>query len=142
MKNILLSLLQKMLLQKATVILTLLVPIQTAVGIYLRERIAPHLADTTGLIPMIAISLMASTILICLASYYWYRPKFKHLPKFGVHENIKTGAYFCSRCLIKFKIQSPLTTKKHGWICSVCSGTTEDPNNPTPPFKPRKVGWK
>lgn len=76
----------------------------------------------------IAVSLLLLGFLV--ASYFLYRPKFKHLPSLGVHQNIKTGAYFCSQCLIKNKLHSPLRELPDGsrWNCRVCGVSADNPS--------------
>jgi len=134
MKDWILSLLQELLKQKLTLLFALLIPIQTACFVFLRTYLLPHLADPTGLIALIAITISISLLLVGLVTYFWFRPKFKHLPLLGVHENIKTGAYFCSCCFLKNKLHSPLTTTSNGWKCGVCGKWQEDPNNPVMPI--------
>ena len=88
----------------------------------------------------IAVSFLLLGLLV--ASYFLYRPKFKHLPRLGVHQNIKTGAYFCSPCLIKSKLHSPLRElpNSRGWHCRVCGVSANNPDYKEPPPPPRLSG--
>lgn len=138
MKDWLLSLLQKMLAQKLASMFVLLLPIQTALLIYLREGIANYLSDPTGLISLVSIGTTLSTVSLALASYFWFRPKLKPLP-WGVHQDIKTGSYFCSKCFLAHKKHNPLYSKDgNRWNCSVCSCYRFDPDfkEPEQPSSP------
>lgn len=132
MKDWLLSLLQKVLAQKIASMFALLIPIQSIAVVYLRTEIAPHLSDPTGQIALVSICIATSAVLLALASYYWLRPKLKGMP-FGVHKDIKTRAYYCSRCYLKDKKYYPLETTSNGWKCSICGQWKQDPNNPVIP---------
>lgn len=64
----------------------------------------------------IALSLVLFGLL--LGSFFYFRPKFKPLP-WGVHQDTKTGTYFCSACLISNKVHSPMYLSSDGrfWKC-------------------------
>ena len=83
---------------------------------------------------------LASLLTVAFA-YFWLRPKFKPL-SWGVHQDIKTGAYFCSVCLIPNKIHSRMFLSKDGrfWVCHSHSNhrrANPDYKEPdTPPIPP------
>lgn len=132
MKDWLLSLLQKMLAQKLASMFALLLPIQTALLIYLRKEIAEYLSDPTGLIALVSIGTTLSTVALALASYFWFRPKLEPTD-WGAHKNIKTGAYFCSACLIPNNVHSPMYLSSDGrfWKCH----SNSNHKRPNPDFK-------
>ena len=126
-----LSVSTKLIAQKTPIAIGMLAPILSGGMIYLHDEIAPLLSDTTGWLALKTTALSITVLLLSIAFYLWHRPNFKHLPLLDVHENIKTGTYFCSRCLLKEKLQSPLATVSHGWKCPACSKWSEDPDNPS-----------
>ena len=124
-------------------LLTWLLPTIGTVALGIVLLLEQHLAKLipqpteTWAVRAIAISLLLLGLLT--ASYFRYRPKFKHLPRLGVHQNIKTGAYFCSPCLIKNKLHSPLRELPDGsrWHCRVCGVSVNNPDYKEPPKPPK-----
>ena len=137
MKDWLLSLLQESLKQKLPLLFASLIPIQTACFVFLRTYLLPHLADPTGQIALVAITISITLLLAGLATYFYYRPKYKFIHDLGINKNLKTGHYFCSPCYVKNKLESPLKTEPHGWFCNVCRNGWEDPLRPRPPLPPQ-----
>jgi len=125
--------LAQLIVRKVELLLVLLSPALSGVLLYLHTEIAPHLSDPTGWLTLKAIALSASLFPLPFAAYFWFLPKLKPLP-FGVYQDIKTGAYFCSRCYLKDKKYYPLETTSNGWKCSVCGQWKEDPQNPVSPI--------
>lgn len=112
-------------------------------GLLLEENLQKYVPEPQPLWAVRAIAV--SLLLLCLlvASYFLYRPKFKHLKHLGVHQNIKTGEFVCSHCLITKKLNSPLKTLENnlGWQCSACDKWEKNPEYvapPTPKVEPRE----
>ena len=139
MRDWLISALKTALVQKLPLVIGALAPILASVLLYFRNEIAPHLADPTGWRAFVAITMSAALLPLPFAAYFWFRPKFKHRAEIGAHENVKTGAYFCSKCLVKEKIQSPLSLLPNGqfWRCSVCNASVKNTGY-QPPAQPAK----
>lgn len=143
MKGWLSSLLKTALAQKIPLLLASLSPILAGAFLYLRTEIAPHLADPTGWLALKSVAISLFLFPLPLAAYFWFRPKFRHLPeRGGVYENTKTGAYYCASCLIKDKRESPLVTQPHGWRCMVrgCDAFFNNPEFKAKPHLPSGVG--
>ena len=88
----------------------------------------------------IALSLVLLGLLLGLL--FWFRPKLKPL-SWGVHQDAKTGSYFCSTCLIPNKVHSPMYLSSDGrfWRCHSNSShkkvnpnfkASEQPTRPPP----------
>lgn len=111
--------------------------------LWAQDFLAQYLKDPSGLIAVRAIALSLFLIPLPLATYLYFRPKFKHLSRLGVHQNIKTGEFVCSHCLITKKLNSPLKTLENnfGWQCSACNKWEKNPEYvepPAPKVKPHK----
>ena len=133
------SLLKTVLAQKLPLLISTLAPALAGALLFLRAEIAPHLADPTGWLALISIAVSVALAPLPIAAYFWFRPKFRHLPnRGGVYENIKTGAYYCASCLIKDKRESPLVTQQHGWRCMVrgCDAFFHNPDFKAKPHLP------
>lgn len=143
MKGWLSSLAKTLLAQKLPLALSALSPLLAGALLYLRAEIAPHLADPTGWLTLKAITVSAALFPLPIATYFWFRPKFRHLPeRGGVYENKKTGAYYCASCLIKDKRESPLVKQQNGWLCKVrgCDAFFHNPEFKAKPNFPSGVG--
>ena len=108
----------------------------------LEETLQKYVPEPQALWAMRAIAVSLLLLSLLVATYFYHRPKFKHLPRLGVHQNIKTGAYFCSPCLIKNKLHSPLRElpKSKGWHCRVCGVSANNPDYKEPPGPPQPSG--
>lgn len=118
LSSLLAKALAQLLARKLELLLVSLSPVLAGALLYFRTEIAPLLSDPTGQIALLSIAISAALFPLTLASYFWFRPKFEPTA-FGVHKNIKTGAYFCSACLIQNKIHSPMYLSIDGrfWKC-------------------------
>ena len=110
-----------------------------SVSISLRHDLAQFVPSPTDEWAVLTTGASIAALATALFSYFWFRPKLKPL-QFGVHQDAKTGAYFCSRCYLKDKKHFPLETTSNGWKCRVCGQWKEDPNNPVTPL-PVKSYW-
>ena len=116
-------------------------PFLGGASLYFHNVIAPHLADPTGWLALKAISLSVALLPLPFAAYFWFRPKLEPT-SWGSHQDIKTGKYFCSTCLIPNKVHSPIFLSKDGrfWVCH--SNSNHKRTNPdfkapdTPPMPP------
>lgn len=129
----------KLLAQKVAVSLASLGSLIVAVALSWQSYLAPLMSDQTGVLALRITLLAVIAVLLAIGSFFWFRPKLKTLP-FGVHQDTKTGAYFCSRCYLKDKKHYPLETTANGWKCSVCGQWKQYPNNPVVPL-PTKHFW-
>ena len=115
-------------------LLTWLLPIigaaLLALLLLIEQRLATLVPQPAEIWAVRAIAVSLLLLGLLGASYFWFRPKFKHLPRLGVHQNIKTGEYFCSHCLITKKLHSPLKSLKDnfGWQCSSCGKWEKNPD--------------
>jgi hypothetical protein len=102
----------------------------SGVALSAQTFLSQYLQDPSGLIAVRAIALSLFLVPLPLAAYLYFRPKFKHLPHLGVHQNIKTGEFVCSHCLLTRKLYSPLKTLKNnfGWQCSSCERWVSNPD--------------
>jgi len=142
MRQWLTSLLKTVLAQKLPLLLASLSPALAGGLLYLRTEIAPHLSDQTGWLALQAIAVTAALLPLPLVAYFWFRPKFKPL-SWGVHQNLKTGAYFCSTCLIPSKVHSPMYLSSDGrfWKChSNSNHKRPNPEFKEPPLPPQLSG--
>ena len=135
--------LAQLLARKLELLLVSLSPTLTSVWFYFRTEIAQHLSDPTGRLALLTTGISISLFPLTLASYFWFRPKLKHIPSLGVHKDIKTGSYYCSRCYLKDKKSHPLKTVHHAWQCHVCGNRADNPDDPIipipaySPFRPK-----
>ena len=138
MREFSISVLKAVLAQKLSLLLGSLSPVLAIVLLYLHNEIAPHLSDPTGWIALLSMTGLVAIFPLPFAVYFWFRPRFKPL-QWGVHQNIKTGCYFCSTCLLKNKLRSPLYLSRDNkfWKCSVCDNQRLNPD-----YKPPQVSQK
>lgn len=132
LSSLLTKALTQVLAQKVPLLWALLSPILASGVISLRGALSPHLSDPTGSTALLAIALLAALMPLPFVAYFWFRPKFKALP-WGVHQDIKTGSYFCSACLIPNKIHSSMFLSSDGrfWKCH----SNSNHRRPNPEFK-------
>lgn len=139
--------LAQLIARKVELLWVFLSPVLSGMLFYFHTDIAPHLSDPTGWLTLKAIALSAALFPLPFAAYFWFRPKFESTD-FGVHKNIKTGAYFCSPCLIQNKIHSPMYLSSDGrfWRChsnnnhkKVNPDFKEPDQQPSPP--PHARSW-
>ena len=138
MREWLISVLKTALAQKTALLLSSLSTILASVILYLRNVIAPHLADPTGWLALLSITTAVALLPLTVASYFWFRPKLKPLP-WGVHQDAKTGTNFCSTCLIQNNVHSPMYLSSDGrfWIChSTSSHRRQNPEFKEQPQSP------
>jgi len=106
---------------------------------YFRASLAPAMSDPTGMLSLSLLALLLATLSIFLAAYFWLRPKLKPL-SWGVHQDAKTGAYFCSKCFLTQKKHNPLylSHDEKWWCCSACPCKRVNPDfkEPEQPPKP------
>ena len=108
-----------------------------AVILLLEESLQKFVPEPQSLwaVRAIAISLLLLGLLV--ASFFWFRPKLKPL-LWGVHQDAKTGAYFCSKCFLIERRHSPLYLYDHEsrWRCSACAFSCNNPEYKKPPEPP------
>jgi hypothetical protein len=99
---------------------------------YFRASLAPAMSDPTGTLALLLAALLLLSLTLSVFAYFWFRPKFEPTD-FGAHKNIKTGAYFCSSCLIPNKVHSPMYLSSDGrfWRCH----SNSNHKRPNPDFK-------
>ncbi len=129
----------KLLVQKLAVSLASLGPLIAAVALSWQSYLAPLMSDPTGVLTLRLALLAVVSIFLAIGTFFWFRKKFEGMP-FGVHQDIKTGVYFCSRCYLKDKKRYPLETTAHGWRCLVCGQWKENPEAPVIPI-PTRSPW-
>ena len=142
MRQWLMSVLKTALAQKLPLLLASLSPVLAGVLIYLRTEIAPHLSDPTGWLALQSIAVAAALLPLPFFAYFWFRPKLKPL-LWGVHQDTKSGVFFCSACLIPHKVHSPMYLSRDGrfWIChSNSNHRKQNPDNKEPPAPPQPSG--
>lgn len=102
--------------------------------LWLEESLQKFIPEPQSLWAVRAIGI--SVLLLCLlvALYFWFRPKLISL-SWGVHQDVKTGAYFCTKCLITETRHSPLYLYDNGkvWRCSACHTIRDNPEYKKPP---------
>ena len=138
MRDWLLTALKTALSQKVPIALGTIAPFLVSGMLYLRQYLAPHLSDPTGLIALIAIAVSGTLLLLLAATYFWFRPKFKFMPKLGAFFEAKSGNYFCTHCLVKTKLNSPLTPDGTEWFCHVCNSRYREEHPQTPVTQKRR----
>ena len=133
------SLSEKLQAHLLTWLLPALGTLLSGVVLWAQTYFAQFLPEPKEIWAVRAIALSLLLLPLPLASWLYFRPKFKHLPRLGVHQNIKTGAYFCSPCLIKSKLHSPLRELPDGsrWHCRVCGVSANNPDYKKPPEPPK-----
>lgn len=134
--------LAQLIARKVELLLAFLSPALAGGLLYLHTEIAPRLSDPTGWLALKAIALSAALFPLPAAVYFWVSPKLKPL-SWGVHQDAKTGAYFCSVCLIPNKVHSPMYLSSDGrfWKChSNSSHKKSNPEFKEPPPPPRPSG--
>jgi hypothetical protein len=106
-----------------------------------------HLAKLLGTVPSLLLfrilALLLSILLLLAALLYLQRSKFNTPPEFGgASQNIKTKNLFCTSCLLKEKIHSPLQTLPNGWRCHIknCNSFFYNPSYKEPPLRPINYG--
>ncbi|HZV99205.1 MAG TPA: hypothetical protein VFF74_09475 [Methylophilaceae bacterium] len=106
-------------------------------ALWAEDYLARQVSDPTDIWLIRAIALSVLLLFLLAALWFYFRPKYKFLPDFGINKNLKTGQYFCSPCYIKNKLESPLKTEPHSWFCNVCRQEWDDPSRPPPPPPPQ-----
>lgn len=140
MKKILKSLLKTVLARKVETLLGTGIALLVSLVEILQTYLLHILPQPSKLLFLKSIEIALVCILLTILAFFYYRPKLKPM-FFGVHKNIKTGEYFCSRCYLKDKKHYPLETTSNGWKCRVCGQWKEDPNNPVTPI-PTANHWR
>jgi hypothetical protein len=116
----------------------------TALGIVLvlEDFLAKYIPTPTEIWAIRSIALSMLFLGLVFGTYFYFRPKFKHIPKIGVHQNIKTGAYFCSHCLLTKKLLSPMQDRKNnrGWQCPACGQLRDNPKYKEPESPSKNLG--
>ena len=104
---------------------------------YFRASLAPVMSDKTGELSLLLSSLLLLSVSVTIATYFWFHPKLKPLP-WGVHQDAKSGAYFCSKCFLTQKKHNPLYLSSDGkwWHCSACSCKRVNPDFKAPDQPP------
>lgn len=89
-----------------------------SVSISLRSYLAQFVPFPTDEWAVLTTGAAIAALATALFSYFWFRPKLEPTG-WGTHKNIKTGAYFCSTCLIPNKVHSPmyLSSDSRFWRC-------------------------
>ena len=128
MKTFFSTLLSRLIAQKLAVILLSAGSILTSVTLWYQTYLAKYLADPTGKVALLFLLLFVLSGLSAIGSYYWFKPKYIFISDLGINQNLKTGAYFCSPCLVKEKLHAPLTITDTGWRCRVCGKMFSDPS--------------
>jgi len=118
MKSWLLSQLKTLLARKAEALLVLTMPAVVAVTEALQSYLVKLVPSPTEIWALRATEVAVIAILGAVLSFVYFRPKLKPLP-WGVHQDVKTGVYFCSVCLIPNGIHSPMYLSPDGsvWRC-------------------------
>jgi hypothetical protein len=116
----------------------------TLAGIALtsEEHLAKLIPNQPELWAVRAIALSLVLFGLLLGSLFWFRPKLKPM-SWGVHQDTKSGAYFCSSCLISNKVHSPMYLSSDGrfWKCHSNSNHRKpNPEFNEPPYPPQPSG--
>ena len=144
MDNLKVSMLKKVQTHLLTWLLPTIGTVALGIVLLLEQHLAKLIPQPTEIWAVRAIAI--SLLLLCLVavSYFRYRPKFKPL-SWGVHQDIKSGTYYCSACLIQNKIHSPmfLSSDSRRWVChskSQSNHYVQNPNSkePEPPPSPSR----
>jgi hypothetical protein len=108
--------------QKLPTIIALVTSLSALGAATYHSEIKPYLADPTGVKLFVTIILLVLLIAFSSGLYFWHKKTLKPL-SWGVHQNIKTGEYFCSTCFIQNKIYSPmfLSANNRFWACHCIS---------------------
>jgi hypothetical protein len=128
------SVLKALLVQKVPLLLSAMGTLLASGLILARTYIAPHLADPTGILALIAIAVLLLFLPLPFATYFWLRPKFKPDQSTGTQMDVKSGFHYCSACLSE-KRHVLLAPTSRGWNCPSCHALYKDPAKliPTPP---------
>lgn len=110
----------------------------TSAFLSVQGSLAPYFADSSGKLALWAFAAAVLFLILAVYIHIKNKPKYKHLPAIGVHQHLKSGAYFCSHCLITQKQHSPLhiSPNRKGWSCSACDKFIKNPDY----IEPQVVG--
>lgn len=93
--------------------------------------LAPAIPHKWALRSMVGLSIL---VVLNIATFFYFRPKFKFDELAGTWIDRKTDLRYCSKCK-STKILSPLKNRDRGWDCPVCYAYFSDParKEPEPP---------
>jgi len=97
-----------------------------------RTYFAKFLADKTGELALLTTTLSVVSVLVAIASYFYFKPRMVFDKHRQVYKNEKEpGVYYCVSCKDGHNRWSKLRKKEHGWICFVkeCRTVHHDPDN-------------
>lgn len=120
MKNILASLLSKLIAQKLPVILMSLGSILASASLWYQTYFSKFLADPTGRIALLTTTLSIVLLLLTIAIYFWFKPKLVVSQKDGgCWLDEKTGIRYCVSCKVNHNQLVPLKQESDRWRCNV-----------------------
>lgn len=113
-----------------------------AVAARTRDYFAQFVPEPAAPWAVIFLAFAVCGFFLALSAFFYFRPRFKHDSELGVFRELKTGAYFCARCMIKEKRKSPLRDlpEKKGWRCSACGQRIMKPEYSGNPSRRRGQG--
>ncbi len=130
LKNILASLLSRLLAQKLPTILMLLGSILSSATLWYQASLAKFLADPTGKIALLTTTLSIVLLLLIVATYFWFNPKFIFDKRRQIYIDVKTSIPYCPSCKDGYKRLAKLIKHESCWQCSIkeCRMIYDDPD--------------
>jgi len=96
----------------------------------------PAIPQKWALRSMVGMPLL---VVLNVATFFYFRPKFKFDELTGTWIDRKTSLRFCSKCKSS-KLLSPLKNRERGWDCPVCNVYFSDPARKEPESPPENLG--
>lgn len=137
LKQVATSVLAKLIAQKTSILVSSASPILAGLLFYLRNEIAPRLADPTGWIALKSIIVSVVLFPLPFAAYFWFRPNFWFDEVTNTYIDRKTDIHYCTQCKHSENKKTPLGVVANGWECSVHKRFLPDPARPFPEETPR-----
>lgn len=120
MLKILEAIITKILLQKVVAILLFLSTLLIGVSISAQSYLSQFVIDPTGILTLRLIVLLLVSVLLILATYFWFKPKLVVSQKDGgCWLDEKTGIRYCVSCKVNHNQLTPLSEESTRWCCNV-----------------------
>ena len=129
----------------AETMLALVLSVLAAIAVFAVDWLLPtELIESLGnraIAQIMLVLFLVVLALIALIVYLRY-PRLIFIPNIGIYVHKKTGIYYCVKCKLNKRINSPMRIyeENEGWRCSACGSFIKNPEYKEPPPKPRSGG--
>jgi hypothetical protein len=108
---------------------------------FLEGYIATHVPTVPQRWALRSMVAVLSLAMLNVATFFYFRPKFKFDPPTGTWVNLKSDLRYCAKCKSQ-KIVSPLRNQERGWQCPACYDYFPNPARKEPEAPRQPLGEK